>query len=39
MRSTLVEGSVRVSIGGTTLTENQDYRVDYNSGSNSDPSP
>ena len=28
----LVEGSVKVTIGGTPLVENQDYRVDYNSG-------
>jgi hypothetical protein len=28
----LVEGSVRVSIAGHQLTENSDYRVDYNSG-------
>jgi len=29
----VVEGSVKVSIGGRQLIENQDYRVDYNSGS------
>ncbi len=28
----LVEGSVRVTIGGTQLVEGTDYRVDYNSG-------
>ncbi len=28
----LVEGSVRVTIGGTPLAEGQDFRVDYNSG-------
>ena len=28
----LVEGSVRVSIGGTQLVEGTDFRVDYNSG-------
>ncbi len=28
----LVEGSVRVTIGGTTLVEGTDFRVDYNSG-------
>jgi len=28
----LVDGSVRVTIGGTPLTEGQDFRVDYNSG-------
>lgn len=28
----IVDGSVKVSIGGRQLVENQDYRVDYNSG-------
>jgi cell surface protein SprA len=28
----IVDGSVRVSIGGSQLKENVDYRVDYNSG-------